>query len=199
MPFETTVQPAVEPVTIAQVKRQSRLYADVTDEDEVVLQYLQVAREMIEAETGQACLARTLVAYFDGFPTWGYDKPRELELPLSPATSVSLVEYRDEAGAWVELDSEYWELVGVRMPGRVVLKPDMNWPTDVYGSRAESVRVTYVAGRSEVGLVPMKLKQAICLQAAFFYDHRDPIGDRKSFVLERSIETLISLERVRAI
>ncbi len=199
MPFITTVQPTVEPVTLKQVKQQSRLYADVTEEDEVVLLYLQVAREMIEAETGQACMERTLTAFFDGFPYCWADRPRELELPLSPASSVVAVEYRDEAGDWVTMPAADWELVGVRMPGRVVLAADASWPSDVYGQREESVRITYVAGRSEVGLVPLKLRQAILLQAAFLYDNRIPVGDRKSFVLERGIETMISLERVRVL
>lgn len=199
MPFITTVPPTTEPVTLKQVKQQSRLYADVTDEDDVVLLYLQVAREMIEAETGQACMERTLQAYFHGFPNCFSDSPRELELPVSPAASVSSVEYRDESGAWVEMPPADWELAGVQMPGRVVLAADASWPSDTYGQRNESVRVTYVAGRVEAGLVPLKLRQAILLQAAFLYDNRVPVSDRKSFVLARGIDTMISLERVRVI
>lgn len=196
MPYEVTVFPQVEPVTLDEVKRQSRLYSDVTDEDEVVLLYLRASREMIEKEIGQVCVQQTLRAFFDGFPRGCDDRPRELELPIGPAASVSLVEYRDSTGAWVELDGAFWELAGARQPGRVVLTPGSSWPADVYGTRAESVRVTYVAGRSEVALVPHTIRQAILLQAAFFYDHRVPVADRKSFVLARSVNALIGLERV---
>lgn len=196
MPYEVTVYPEVEPVTLAEVKQQSRLYADVTDEDDVVLMYLRAAREMIEKEISQICIEQTLMAYFDGFPRYCDDRPREIELPIGPATSVSKVEYRDSDGNWVELDASLWELAGKRQPGRLVLTPNSSWPSDVYGTRAESVRVEYVAGRSEIAKVPNTIRQAILLQAAFFYDNRVPVEDRKSFVLARSVEALISLERV---
>src|SRR3546814_4895030 len=62
-----TVEPASEPITIEQARRQVRLAADDTGFDAALTDYIKAARAHVEQYCGTPLVARTIEAQADGF------------------------------------------------------------------------------------------------------------------------------------
>src|SRR3546814_2051038 len=62
-----TVEPASEPITIEQARRQVRLAADDTGFDAELTDYIKAARAHVEQYCGTPLVARTIETQADGF------------------------------------------------------------------------------------------------------------------------------------
>lgn len=137
MILKTITPPAVEPVTLAEVKAQLRI--DTDDEKALLEGYIQAAREDCEDFAGRSFVLREVEYILDRFPA--HDR---IMLPRPPVAEVLSVEYRDKDGAWHELDSSHW-LPALSEPPAVILARGKSWPrSELY--LAEAVRVTYLSG-----------------------------------------------------
>lgn len=137
MAIKTITPPAVEPVTLAEVKAQLRI--DTDDEKALLEGYIQAAREDCEDFAGRSFVLREVEYILDRFPA--HDR---IMLPRPPVAEVLSVEYRDKDGAWHELDSSHW-LPALSEPPAVILARGKSWPrSELY--LAEAVRVTYLSG-----------------------------------------------------
>src|SRR3546814_17116651 len=87
-----TVEPASEPITIEQARRQVRLAADDTGFDAELTDYIKAARAHVEQYCGTPLVARTIEAQADGFADL-------VRLPVAPVQSVTSIGYVDKAGA----------------------------------------------------------------------------------------------------
>lgn len=144
----TLVEPASEPITLAQAK--NYLKVDFDEDDSLITSLIISARIRLEKYAGVAMSARTLqvVAYVDEF----------IELPYAPLNNITLVEYWDGSG-WVAMGlGDYYIL------GTTYKKIYM-----VANNRME-YRFTYTCGYTSI---PQPMITALYKLIADLYDYRE--------------------------
>ncbi len=135
MAIKTIAPPAVEPVTLAEVKAQLRI--DTDDESALLEGYIQAAREDCEDFHGRSYVQRTLEYVLDRFPARD-----RIMLPRPPVQEITSVIYLDREGTEHALDD--W-LPALNGDPAVILAPGKSWPfVQLYPVGA--VRVRYIAG-----------------------------------------------------
>lgn len=177
--------PAVEPVSREEAKVHCRVSHNA--DDALIDGYIAAAREYAETNTRRAFVQRTVVAYYDSFPTDG----SPLILPKPPLASVTKVEYvaadaaaDDTYTEWARLDPDdgvtprYVAHVNGGLPGLLVLATGYSWPDEKAVPRA--VRVTMVCGfaaaTEPVDSSRFKAaKSAILLIVGSLYEHREEV------------------------
>jgi uncharacterized phiE125 gp8 family phage protein len=137
MPFKTTVSPAVEPVTLAEVKLQLKIETADTADDTLISNLIKAVRAYAEGYLNRAIIAQTIKLSLDEFP-------REIRLPLPPLHKVVSIRYKDTAGDWQTLASTVYDVDNQSEPGRIVLAYNQAWP----GIRGDinGVEITINAG-----------------------------------------------------
>ena len=166
-----TVQPSVEPVTLAELKGQCRVEHDA--DNALLVEWGKAARAMIEEATGRKLLTQTVRVQMADFPANG----EPIRLPVWPVQSVTSVTYRRASDgaetalagcqAWLDHDPP-------------LLAPpvaDGSWPF-VDERYLNAVTITLVAGGTSAASVPSTAKQAILLAVGYWNgfrgDGRDP-------------------------
>ena len=174
MRISTTKAPAVEPVTLAEVKKHLRLATTdaeataYTSEDDLLNRLITVARTQAEQETGRAFITQTKTYYLDAWPDEDF-----IRLPY-PTLQSAAVTYR------LEDDDDYDETLStvdtdiVSEPGRVVLQPNESWPSGtLYTDRP--IKIVYVCGYGLAADVPEGIKSAILLKISDLYENRGEV------------------------
>lgn len=177
--------PATEPVSLTEAK--AWLKVDTSDDDTLITELIQVAREAAENYTRRAFVTQTLKLTLDRFPIYrgngrfeqdgifevsvpyalGADSG-QIFLPRAPIQSVtSIVTYDDDNNSSTVSTSIY-RLDAVA--DRVFLNESQTWPTDLRDYAA--IEVTYVAGYGAASAVPASIKAAIKMHILRMYDGR---------------------------
>jgi uncharacterized phiE125 gp8 family phage protein len=160
-----TVEPAAEPVTLAEAKAHLRL-AD-SSEDDLLTGLIRAARQDVERATGMALIDQHWRMVLDNWPANGLS-----ELPIHPVREIlSITVYGSEGEASL-LDASVYEADLVSRPARLYLakKPE---PLRMLNG----IEVDFRAGFGEAGTdVPDLLKRAILLLAAHWYEFRAGFG-----------------------
>jgi uncharacterized phiE125 gp8 family phage protein len=160
------VEPASEPVTLDEAKRQCNVVA--TDEDAALSGWIRTARELVESESNRSLLPQTWRLRIRDWPA------EKLELPKPPLIAVSSVKYYDSAGVEQTLPATYYAVDSDREPGVLWRDEDAIWPaTD---ERPNGITITYTAGYADADAVPWRAKQAILLLVAHWYRVREAVG-----------------------
>ena len=153
--------PAIEPVTLAELKEHCR----VTEDLDGLAWALRAARAQAESFTGKAFISQSVETAFD--MCWG---ETIIALPRPPIISVDSVFYFTTADTQTAFSSSNYVLDGPG--GRVFLKSGASWPSDVRSFR--SFVWTYTAGYGATAAsVPPQICHAIKLLAAHLYEHRE--------------------------
>lgn len=148
-----------EPVTVDEVKEYLRLEGftavgasstEFTDDDTLIAETIQAAREFIETYTKLSLIPKTLKALVTNMCGG-------LEIPAGPVTSTITGVYEEESG---ELEIE---ISGFDFPKLKTL--------------GEHMILTYEAGYSDN--LPKALKRAVLIQAGFMYMNRGETMDQK--------------------
>ena len=184
-----TTPPTEEPVTLAEIKDHLRVSG--TAEDSLLTLYAQMAREAVEDETWRALMPQTWMLYLPGWPANGV-----IELPRPPLVSVTSIKYTDEDGVEATLAASNYRVDTAREPGRVVLAPNGEWPSDVLDS-VNGVAVEFVAGYADASAVPVTAKAAILLQIGEIYANREAVIVGSTPQVSPAVARLINLLRVR--
>jgi len=184
-----TTPPTEEPVTLAEIKDHLRVSG--TAEDSLLTLYAQMAREAVEEETWRALMPQTWVLYLAGWPADGI-----IELPRPPLQSVTHIKYTDEDGVEATLAATNYRVDTAREPGRVVLAPNGEWPSDVLDS-VNGVAVTFVAGYADASAVPTMAKAAILLQIGEIYANREAVIVGSTPQVTPAVQRVLNLLRVR--
>ena len=161
-----TVEPTVEPVSLAEAKRHANVVA--TDDDTLISALLQAAREQVESDASRALVTQTwrlkLHSFFADL----------IELPRPPLVSVTKIEYLDLDNVSQTLPAAYYHVDADRSPGVIWRDEDYTWPT--LSDRPNAVTITYVAGYGAAAAVPARAKQAILLLVGHWYRSREAVG-----------------------
>ncbi|MDX2259413.1 MAG: head-tail connector protein [Hyphomicrobiaceae bacterium] len=158
--------PAVEPVSLAQVKAHLRLDGD--SEDLLVASLILTSRLHIEAALGLALVSQQWRLVLHDWPRGG-----EVRLPLRPIADVSEIRVKDAAGVPAVLaPASYVADLAGNAPRIVSAGAALPRP----GRIAAGIKIDLMAGYGpEPDDVPAPIRHALLLLVAHWYEHRDPI------------------------
>jgi len=159
-----SVQPTVEPVSVAELKEHARI--DHGHEDERLAGLIKTARMMVEKDTRRKLCTQTVVLNLDYLPT--YIVPEVL-----PIQSITSIQYYDANNTLQTLASATYEADLYAEP--ILIRPafGQTWPTTY--DRFNAVAVTMQAGYGAASAVPEDAKQAMLLLASHWVEHREAV------------------------
>lgn len=160
-----TVEPALEPITLAEAKAHMRLDHDA--EDALVSALIRAAREEVERATGTALITQDWRLVRDAWPRTGV-----LSLTPHPVREILAVTVYGSEGEASAIDPGAWRLDPHARPARLWL-PERPAP----GAVLNGIEVDFRAGYGEAGPdVPDMLKRAILLLVAHWFEFRGVAG-----------------------
>lgn len=159
--------PAVEPLTLVEMKAYLRL--DGTAEDDLVATLVTAARLTVEAHSRRILNTQTWRLVLDAWPAGG-----TVRVPLAPFAGLVAARVFDAAGMAETVPVEAFVVDTKSEPGRVILSPAVPGP----GRPVNGIELDVSAGYGPAAAdVPMPLRQAVRMVAARWFDHR---GDEPS-------------------
>jgi uncharacterized phiE125 gp8 family phage protein len=187
MALRLITAPAVEPVTREEAK--AHLRVDSTDEDTLIDDLIQTAREYCEDYQNRAYLEQTWELVLDSWPDGNeivLDKP-----PLQSVTSVTCYDTTGAATVWAS--SNY---IVDTASHRLALGYGKSWPS-VTLQPVAGIVIRYVVGNEEAASVSRRVRQAMLLLIGYWYGNREAgvIGSI-SKELEFSVHALLDMDRV---
>jgi uncharacterized phiE125 gp8 family phage protein len=189
--------PALEPVTLAEVKRQARIDDDLTLEDPDLEFWIQAAREHAEDFLRVTLIESTWEAKFADFPR---DSCARLVLPMGhPLIAVESVRYFDHLGVEQLLGGAQFQTVHDTPPYLLPLYARA-WPST--SMAADAVTVRYRAGFAGAGSpgdasgVPAIIRQGIRMLAAAWYENRETMTDKQKSEIAYGFERALQMHRV---
>lgn len=186
--------PLDEPVTVAELRAQCRIDADVTAEDAQLLVYIMAARQAVEVETGRQLLRATYLYGAEDFPAHG----AAIELPMPPLLRIVSIYYRDSAGQSVLLDAADYLVDTISLPGAVALPNTGSWPS--VQAQRNAVQVRYEAGYGDDGeQIPQGLRMAVLLWAASLYEQREATVEKALSLIPMGVDRLLNPYRTAAV
>jgi len=179
--------PAVEPITVQDVREQLRLDEDAS-EDAYIELLIGAAREQCEEVTGRALITQSWKMTLDQWP--GFQEPwwdgvmqgaiSELRssarpfwvmLPRYRLQSVDEVRIFDQAGNPDTVDLSLFIVDTEQEPGRLVLRSTATWPIALQSTNA--VEIDYTAGYGDNPEdVPAALRLALMQMVSTMYEYR---------------------------
>jgi uncharacterized phiE125 gp8 family phage protein len=185
------VAPAgAEPIDLATAKAHLRVISNA--EDTLITSLSKAAREDVENYTGRSLIATTWRQSGAGFVD-------VIELLKSPASSVSSIQYVDEAGATLTLSASVYRLVtssdpAAAAPARVELVDGESWPA--VAVRPDAVRINFVAGYASAAAVPPSMVAAILLVLGDLYENREAQGRENTYQPNPTVSRLLNPYRM---
>ena len=165
--FITTSGPAIEPITLEEMK--TRLRVSGCDFDSELSDMLISARQQVEADTYRKLITQTVVMYQEDFVSL----LGPLDIRLAPLQSITHVKYydRDDVLQTFAAADYYANLTST--PPEIRLKEAKQWPnTSLY--RPNKVEVTMVAGYGTTAAsVPRAAKLAMVEYCRAIWDGCD--------------------------
>jgi uncharacterized phiE125 gp8 family phage protein len=170
MPTKISVQPAEEPVSLAEAK--AWLKVDYSTDDDLLTSLIEAARIVVEDYTNIKLISQTIEETYECFPASSHgNRYGALVLTYAPLVSVSSVQYQATAGTYTTWDSANYTVHTYEKPASITPVYDGVWPTVI--KYPESVKVTYVAGLAAAAAsVPEVFKTAIKKLVAQWYENR---------------------------
>jgi len=161
MAYKIIVEPAEEPVTLAEAKVQCSV--DGAEFDALLNGIIAAVRQRAEHETGRALVTQTRELVLDAFP-------RAFILRGAPVQSLVSVKYLDADGAEQTLDPQDTLLDKDSEPGYLVPAYGKAWPESYPVPNA--VRVRYVCGYGGAASVPSAIKTWMLLAINSLFEQR---------------------------
>ena len=189
MALVLTQAPATEPLTLAEAKLHMRV--EVADDDALITSLITAARQWCEAFQGRAYITQTWQLWLDKWP-----KGDAISIPRPPLQSVTSIKYYGADGAEYVMPAADYLVDTKSEPGRIVLGYGKTWPS-VTLRPAGAIAIEFVAGYGNADAVPQRVKQAILLLVASWYQNREAvITGTVSKEVEFALTALLWQERV---
>jgi len=189
-----TSAPAVEPITLADVKAHLRI--DTSDEDLLLQSLIMTSRLHVEVALGLVLMTQTWSCFYDRWPQGQFAPGVSLQpagagftladprgdtlaaavaitLPLSPVKSLDAIRVYADDGTFVSVPSAGFNVDLVSRRPRVVRRFGTQLPEP--GRRLNGIEIAITAGFGATPAdVPAPIRQALLLLVAHWYEHRDP-------------------------
>lgn len=166
--LKSLLPPAVEPLSLAEVKQYLRLDNDA--EDPLIDALIRAARVAAETYTGRALITQNWRLFIDRWPQEG-----GLFMPLPPLQTIDEIAMLapDDSETMLSI-SQYWVDVAAT-PGRVTIRPSGLYP--VPGKNAGGIRIDFTAGYGDDwNAVPEPLRLGMLQYIAHLYENRGGSG-----------------------
>ena len=162
MGLVVTVQPAEEPVTLAEASLWMRYTG--TLQNDIITALIAAARLDVESWTNRTMVTTTYEYYTDDL----YDC---IEIPTSTIGSVSAITYLDRDDAEQTLTSTLYKVDNKSIINKVFRDRDATYPEVLVQPNA--VKITFTAGFGAASAVPENLKTVIKMRVAELFEHRE--------------------------
>ena len=139
MGLKQITAPAIEPITLADIKTRVNMDEDITEKDaDIELLLIPAARAQAESRTGRAMMTQTLQLTLFCFPYGA------ISLPKPQLQSVDWIKYLDVDGVQQTLATSDYLVINDELYGYVVPAYGKSWPVARY--QANSITIQYIAG-----------------------------------------------------
>lgn len=180
-----TVQPVVEPVSLADAKVQCRVDTDA--ENAYIASLITIARQYVEDALDITICNSTWEARYDLFPVWEIKLPRP---PLRDATITVTYRNGDGTNGTITSTAGQFRYDHLSVPGRIYPNWATAWPP-VRGDE-NSVVVQFQAGYGADGTnVPAAIKHLILMLVAHWFEARQPAVQGSVMPVPHTFETLL--------
>lgn len=160
-------EPLNEIITLEKAKKQLRVDASFTDEDDLIEDYIQAAIESCDMYINGDIQAKSLVIQLSAFQS-------TIIFEAYPIRSITAVKYfKDNVEVTMPTTSYYLATQNLKQ-SILTFKEEPS-----VDDRPDAVTVTIAIGFESAAKVPMPIKQAILLQVSDMYERRE---DRKEVV-----------------
>lgn len=167
MGLTPTVEPAIEPVTLAELKNYLRV--DDGSQNTVLTNLIKAARINVEHEQKRQLITATWEHELDEFPAG------DIVIPHPPLISVTSISYEDVAGDTQTWAASNYQVDTAALRGTVSVEPSQSYPT-TEADRKNAVTITYKAGYGiSTTDVPETTRFAIMMLAAHWHENREPV------------------------
>jgi uncharacterized phiE125 gp8 family phage protein len=161
--------PAVEPITLEEMKAYLRVDDDST-QDELIAGLVKAARLMVEGVSRRVLIEQRWRVVLDRWPRGG-----TIMLPLSPVMTVESIKVADEAGTATALPAASFDCDLLSDPPRIAVS-DVPEPGRARNGIAVELRAGYGAGADAV---PAPLRLAVKILVAHWFENRgDVVGEQ---------------------
>ncbi len=201
MAWVQTVAPTAEPVTALELAQQLLLPEDEAKaQSTYIADLIAEAREYAEDRLGQQLVTATWQLTLDGFPRHDPIRDRTnaswleavtIRPPKPPLRSITSVQYLDPAGVLQTWSSSLYVVDTANRPGRIMPAFGQIWPFTL--PTANAVTITYVAGYGDPKAVPRKIKKAIKLLAAHWYENREATAGAAPVEIPLGVNALLDM------
>lgn len=172
------------PVSLSDMKLHLKVEQDA--DDTLITTLISAATSYCQDFQHRAYITQTRIDNYDRFPRW---------FPVSypPLISVTSIVYIDTNGDQQTLAADQYRVDNVSEPGRITPAFSVSWPAtrDV----TNAVILTYSAGYGDAVDVPTRVKAAIKLLVAHWYEHREDVSDISVQQLPTAARSLLWAER----
>jgi uncharacterized phiE125 gp8 family phage protein len=162
--------PAVEPITLAEMKAYLRVDEDETAQDDLISGLIKAARLTVEAASRRILIEQHWRVVLDRWPRDGV-----VLLPLTPLIAVDAIRITDAAGTVTELPDDAFETDAMSDPPRIIVSgaPEPGKPHN-------GISVALRAGfGTTADAVPATLKLAVRILVAHWFENRgDVVGEQ---------------------
>jgi len=188
MPLVLTTPPAIEPMTVGEVKSWARV--DTTDDDQLIAFMIGAAREYVETYTRRSLITQQWLVIFDAFPasfltgvpfgqTFGIP-PHAVLLERPPIQSIQSIQYTAMDGSTQTMPTTDWKDMTfggtLRQDNLVRITPKFGkiWPITL--PEIGAVQIAYTAGYGATAAsVPKAILTWMKLRMAALYENREEV------------------------
>jgi len=165
--YQITVEPAEEPITLAEAKEHLRV--DFSDEDDYITALITTARKYCESYTNRVFITQTWRQNIDYFP-------RVIQLKVNPIISLTSLKYYDTAENQQTItdnsnnfQKDFNSDVGSIHEGLVNAFPSV-------GDTINPIEIITVCGYGAAADVPMNIKHAMKIMVSHLYENREGVN-----------------------
>ncbi len=137
MAYRLITPPAIEPVTLDQIKADASLFG-TRDDSRIESVLIPATRGQAESITGRALITQTWELVLDDFPL------EEIRIWKAPVQSITSVKYYDTNGTLTTLAADQYVLDADTPPAWLLPAEGVSWPST--HDAANSVIIRFVAG-----------------------------------------------------
>ena len=188
--IKLTTAPSTEPISLSEAKAHMRV--DFNNDDTYIENLIVAAREFCETMQNRAYITQTWELALDAFIN-------NIELPNPPLQSVISMKYYDTSENEITLNSDDYFVDTYSEKGTISLKHGKYWPSTQLRP-LNGVIIRYIAGYGNAATVPIKIKQAILMLVAHWYENREPVcGMKTSDEIKYTIEDILRQDKMYAV
>ncbi|MDB6061561.1 MAG: hypothetical protein JWM78_1664 [Verrucomicrobiaceae bacterium] len=187
MTLRRYIEPAEQPLSLAEMKVHLKVDDDITEDDGLINSLIVAATRHVEQITGRVLVKQQWQKKLDAFPCNG----GAIEIRKPPVIAIDQIEFTDLDGVRRTLDPQCFELDAQSETAWIVPAYGFIWPTA--RDQINAITITFTAGYGVAAVVPEDLKAVIKLLVGNWYENREATTDKLHiYVVPFAVEALLS-------